>query len=120
MGYLVPMGILRQEAQRIFPDSAVVTPPTVSKTGRGGEAKTYNPANAVTYSTVLLSPATQGQYKQFGESIKPGSLFTLRFAHAVSLDPESKIVINGFEYQLMTTSPESSYDVSETFTVVLK
>lgn len=120
MGYLVPMAVMRKEMSRILADSVTVTPPTVSKNTRGGQEKTYNPSNAVTYSKCLLSPAGKGQYQQFAGTIKPGTLFTLRFEHAVSLDPEAKIVCNGFEYQLMSPSPEASYDLSETFMVVLK
>jgi hypothetical protein len=120
MAYKVPMGLLRQEAQRIFPETVVVTPPTITKNARGGEVKTYNAGSAVTYTNCLLSPARPGQYRQFAGTLKPGSLFTLRFEHAVSIEAESKIVINGSEYQLMNPSPEASYDVSETFMVTLK
>lgn len=111
---------MSSEVKRVLPDTAVVTPPTVSKNSRGGEAKIYDPLNTITYTSVMLSPASAGQYKLFAETIMPGSLFTLRFPQAVSIVPEAKIVINGSEYQLMSPSPEASYDLSETFMVTLK
>lgn len=120
MACLVPLTIMRQTVGRIFSDSVTVTPPTVAKNARGGEGKTYNSGDAVTYSKCLLSPAGKGQYQQFAGTIKPGTLFTLRFEHAVEIDPEAKIVCNGFEYQLMAPSPEASYALTETFMVVLK
>lgn len=118
-GYIVPMGLLRQESQRIYPDTVTITPPVITKDSRGGEVVTYNAGSAVSVKC-MLTEASKQSYRMFSETPKPGSLFTLRLQYAVAVTEDSKIVVSGTEYLLATPSPANSYDVSETFYLISK
>lgn len=119
MGYIVPMGLMRQESQRIYPDTATITQPTITKDTRGGEVVTYNAGDAVTVKC-LLTEASKQSYRMFMDTPKPGSLFMFRLQFAVEVTADSKIVVNGSEYLLATPSPTESYSVSENFYLILK
>lgn len=118
-GYFIPMGLARQEARRIFPDTATITPPTKVASGRGASVITYDPLNAKQFNC-MITESRPRVYEQFGNTVKPGTLFKLRLPFGTVVDPESQIVINGSTYKMAKPSVQNSYQVSEGIEVILQ